>query len=117
MAEWTKIESPHYSDTDDTYDIETNNMCSDEPMDLKQVNFEPNHSQENASNDWDTSKFVKSKAFRIKDILGLDEAEKLAKAPSTVQDSVTALAKSSTTSSMCYCLNFTENHFVSLYGK
>lgn len=106
MAEWTKVESPHYSDTDDTYDIETNNMCSEEPIDLKQVNYEPNHSHENASNDWDTSKFVKSKAFRIKDILGLDEAEKLAKTPSTIQDSVNALAKSPTTPSMLLSFKF-----------
>lgn len=77
MEKWTQLESPNYSDNDDTYDTETDNMCLDEPIDLKQINCDPNQNHENTSSDWDTAKFVKSKAFRIKDILGLEENDKL----------------------------------------
>lgn len=76
MEKWTQLESPNYSDNEDTYDTETDNMCSDEPIDLKQVNYDPNQNHENTSNDWETSKLVKAKAFRIKDILGLEENDK-----------------------------------------
>lgn len=97
MAKWTKLVSPQYSDNDDTYETDTNIVCSDEPIDLKQVNCEPNHSHEDGSCDWETSKLVKTKAFRIKDILGLDESEKLAKTPQSIQNGLAALTKSTTT--------------------
>lgn len=76
MAKWTRLESPSFSDNDDTYETETDNMCTDEPIDLKQVNSDLNQNQEDVSSDWETSKLVKTKAFRIKDILGLEENEK-----------------------------------------
>lgn len=99
MAKWTRLESPHYSDNEDTYETETDHLCTDEPIDLKQVNCDGNQSQEDASSDWDTSKLVKSKAFRIKDILGLDESEQFV-ATSKIQNCLTTLNQSSTTSAM-----------------
>lgn len=87
----------HKHHNDDTYEIEINNISSDEPIDLKQVNC-----GEDTSNDWDTSKLIKTKAFRIKDILGLDEKEKLA---SSIQHGFVPInkstIKSSTTPRMC----------------
>lgn len=78
MANWTQMESPNFSDNDDTYDMDIDNMCANEPIDLKQVNkCDPNQNHEDASSDCETLKLVKSKAFRIKDILGLEENEKL----------------------------------------
>lgn len=99
MAKWTGLESPNFSDNEDTYETETDNMCSDEPIDLKQVNCDPNQSQEDASSDWETSKLVKSKAFRIKDILGLEENEKFATTSATanLDSNFTALNKTLTT--------------------
>lgn len=85
MAKWMQLESPQCSsDNDDSYDIETNNMCTaDEPIDLKQVNCESHPAHEDTSNsDWDTSRLVKTKAFRIKDILGLDDNERISNAKS-----------------------------------
>lgn len=76
MANWTRLESPNFSGNEDTYETEIDNVCSDEPIDLKQVNCEPNQNQEDASSDWETSKLVKTKTFRIKDILGLEENDK-----------------------------------------
>lgn len=96
MAKCMKLESPKYSDNDDTYDTGMDIMCSDEPINLKQVNDEPNHSQEDGSCDWETSKLVKTKAFRIKDILGLDDSEKLTRASKSIQD---VFIKASNTSS------------------
>lgn len=86
MAKWMRLESPSQcsSDNDDSYDIiETNNMCTaDEPIDLNQVNCESHPAHEDTSNDWDTSRLVKTKTFRIKDILGLDDNEKISSAKS-----------------------------------
>lgn len=82
MANWTRLKSPQFSDNEDTYETEPDNIGSDEPINLKQVNHcDPNHNQEDSSYDWDTSKLLKAKAFRIKDILGLEENEKLANVP------------------------------------
>lgn len=73
MATWTHSESSNLFDKDNTLETENGNMCSDKPMDLKQVIC----NQDDTLSDWDTSKLIKTKAFRIKDILGLDENEKL----------------------------------------
>lgn len=85
-TKWMRSESPSCSsDNDDSYDMEANTMCTmaDEPIDLKQVNCEVHQSHDDqTSNDWDTSRLVKTKAFRIKDILGLDDNEKFASAKS-----------------------------------
>ncbi|XP_055324519.1 homeobox protein ceh-30 [Sitodiplosis mosellana] len=100
MAKWTRLESPYFSDNEDTYETETDNVCSDEPIDLKQVMCNPNQCQEDASSDWETSKLVKTKAFRIKDILGLEENERIAATPSTLPNldsNFSSLNKSSTT--------------------
>lgn len=109
MAKWMHVESPQCSDNDDSYDDETNNMCSvDEPIDLKQVICESHPVHDDTSNDWDTSRLVKTKAFRIKDILGLDDNEKLASAKS-MPISFTSLAKVSNPSSTIPCTyNFTQ---------
>lgn len=84
-AKWMRLESPQCSsDNDDSYDMEPNDLCTaDKPIDLKQVNCEvhPSHDDQTSS-EWDTSRLVKTKAFRIKDILGLDDNEKFASAKS-----------------------------------
>lgn len=84
-AKWMQLESPQCSsDNDDSYDMEPNDMCiADKPIDLKQVNCKvhPSHDDQTSS-EWDTSRLVKTKAFRIKDILGLDDNEKFASAKS-----------------------------------
>ena len=89
MAKWARLESPSFSDNEDTYETDTDNVCTDEPIDLKQMMCDPNQSQEDASSDWDTSKLVKTKAFRIKDILGLEENERIgATVPSTLPNTI-----------------------------
>lgn len=57
---------------DDSSDSDSDQI-SDKPIDLKQT-YKCN--QLNATNDSVLSKLVKSKAFSIKDILGLDESDK-----------------------------------------
>lgn len=89
MAKWTRLESPSFSDNEDTYEMDTDIVATDEPIDLKQMMCDPNQSQEDASSDWDTSKSVKTKAFRIKDILGLEENERIcATVPSTLPNTL-----------------------------
>lgn len=95
MAKWTDSESAIFNENDDTYETEVN-MCPDEPIDLKQVNCDVQ--QEDTSSDWDTTKLLKSKAFRIKDILGLDENEKTVSSPLSSPNSLAC--KSATQSSM-----------------
>lgn len=56
----------------DSSDSDSDQIC-DKPIDLKQ-SYKCN--QLNATNDSVLSKLVKSKAFSIKDILGLDESDK-----------------------------------------
>lgn len=69
MATWMKL-SDHSSDNESTNDTE----IGDEPIDLKRVDHENHHH----SNDWESSlRLIKAKAFSIKDILGLDETDKL----------------------------------------
>lgn len=94
MATWTHSESSIFLDKDNTFETENGNICSDKPMDLKQVIC----NQEDTLSDWDTSKLVKTKAFRIKDILGLDENEKLM-STSTDGNNFNNLKKSSTITS------------------
>lgn len=114
MAKWMRLESPQCSsDNEDSYDIETNDMCTtaDEPIDLKQVIYESHPAHEDqTSNDWDTSRLVKTKAFRIKDILGLDDNEKFASAKSMPIGFTTlkkvSNASSSTTVPRMYCTLF-----------
>lgn len=79
-----QLESPQCSDNDDSYDTGTNNKYTidAEPIDLKQVNLESQSVHEDISNNWDTSRLIKTKAFRIKDILGLDDNEKFNSAKS-----------------------------------
>lgn len=113
MAKWMRLDSPQCSsDNDDSYDIETDNMCTanDEPIDLKQVTCGtyPAHDDQ-TSNDWDTSRLVKAKAFRIKDILGLDENEKFPSAK-PMPIGFTALTKvpsNASTSTVVPCMYFT----------
>lgn len=107
MAKWMQVdESPQCSDNENSYDDEMNDMSTiDEPIDLKQVICESHPTHDDASNDWDTSRLVKTKAFRIKDILGLDDNEKLAKAKS-MPISFTTLASSPSTVPCTY--NFTQ---------
>lgn len=104
MANWTRMQSPSFSDNDDTFDTETYNMCSDEPIDLKQVNnCDPNQNHEDASCDWDTAKLVKSKAFRIKDILGLEDNDKLVavSTPNPASNFIASTPLPLTTTRMC----------------
>lgn len=115
MAKWMRLESPQCTDNDDSYDNETNNLCTaDEPIDLKQVNCESQPVNDDTSNDWDTSRLVKTKAFRIKDILGLDDNEKKLASAKSMPNSFTTLTKISTTSSSStvpcmYCSHITES--------
>ncbi|XP_031631219.1 homeobox protein ceh-30 [Contarinia nasturtii] len=111
MSKWTRLESPNFSDNEDTYETETENMCADEPINLKQVNYDQNHSQEDASSDWETTKSMKTKAFRIKDILGLDDNEKMSTMPTTHLDgtlnksTITSSSNTTTSSSVLKYLN------------
>lgn len=57
---------------DDSSDSDSDQNC-DKPIDLKQTY---KCDQLNATNDSVLSKLVRSKAFSIKDILGLDESDK-----------------------------------------
>lgn len=96
MAMWTHLENFDSLDKDEAYEIQKDNVCSDEPMDLKQV--DENKSIEKTLSDLNVSKLVKTKAFRIKDILGLDENEELASTPD-YENNFTVLRKSSTITS------------------
>lgn len=72
MEPWTKL-SDHSSDNEATNDTE----IDDEPIDLKQVNRDDGRSRCDIPNDWESLRLIKAKAFSIKDILGLDDKEKL----------------------------------------
>lgn len=60
---------------DDSSDSDSDQIC-DKPIDLKQTYNDNKSNQLNATNDSVLSKLVKSKAFSIKDILGLDESDR-----------------------------------------
>lgn len=104
MAMWTHLENFDFLDKDEAYEIQKDNVCSDEPMNLKLI--DENKSIKNTLSDLNVSKLVKTKAFRIKDILGLDENEQLTSTPD-YENSFTVLRKSSTITS-----NHTGNIFI-----
>lgn len=102
MAMWTHLENVDSLDKGEAYEIQKNNVCSDEPMNLKQI--DENKSIKNTLSDLNVSKLVKTKAFRIKDILGLDENKS---STPDYENSFTVLRKSSTITS-----NHTGNIFI-----
>lgn len=111
MSKCTKSDIPQYSDDDDEYETETNILCSNKPIDLKRVSGEPNHSQEDISCDWETSKLVKTKAFRIKDILGLDESKQFTKAPQSIQDAFTKASNTPSPAPRMFHFQFHQCYF------
>lgn len=122
MEKWTRLENPNFSDNEDTYETDTDNMCTDEPIDLKQMMCDPNQSQEDASSDWDTSKMVKTKAFRIKDILGLEENERIvatvpSKLPNTIDSNFSDLNKSLSTTPTTISMFYTRYDLISSEKK
>lgn len=80
MEKWKRFTEDNLNDNSDSSGSESDQMCNDEPIDLKQVTHEKHSKSIDVvsvvSNDWESLKLVKSKAFRIKDILGLEENEK-----------------------------------------
>lgn len=72
MEPWTKL-SDHSSENDATNDTD----IDDEPIDLKQVHRDNDGSRCSMPSDWESLRLIKAKAFSIKDILGLDDKEKL----------------------------------------
>lgn len=72
MEPWTKL-SDHSSENDATNDTD----IDDEPIDLKQVDRDNGGSRCSMPSDWESLRLIKAKAFSIKDILGLDDKEKL----------------------------------------
>lgn len=92
MEKWSRLKSDHNSsENDDTNDTE---IIDNEPIDLKQVESKHNYNHVDVDNDWESLRLIKSKAFTIKDILGLDENEKL-RSTQCNESYVTDLSKSS----------------------
>lgn len=121
MEKWSRLKSDeNSSENDDTTDTE---IIDNEPVDLKQV--EPKHSYNHVDveNDWESLRLIKSKAFTIKDILGLDENEKLRSTQCNESD-VTDLSKSSSVTlsdpskfSLCLLIFFSRYFYYNFLSK